>query len=374
MMDAGRTVLVAAIERTAVSATPLGGEAKAVSLPPTAATGLNLMDAIVGTMGGLRAEHDARAGSVFVADVGEVRAVGLMDAAGQGHPAPRTFAFPTPIPVSHTAELAATREGTDTVAAQAQEGGTKAPALTVTAVAAAVQAAPAPATTDAIKASAAVVHLTWTDLYREGASLLDVFRADIGRPRMGTLATGKAAEADIVATLTQEAPAETATVTEATVVATVTVSVPEPIAVVTPVTPVIVTPAGTVTVQAPAAPTALASPPDVLVIRTPADVVKTMMAIIDFTWGGRHDLRMSKMDVIAVRTLIDANPVVAGADRVVLSRGADTGRDPIMLMPGVAIISVDAISPTLLSTAPVETLQFQLESHAAVTLVGVIDI
>jgi hypothetical protein len=43
-------------------------------------------------------------------------------------------------------------------------------------------------------------------------------------------------------------------------------------------------------------------------------------------------------------------------------------------MPGVAMISVDAVAPALAATVPAGTLKFQFDQHAVVTLVGVIDI
>jgi hypothetical protein len=103
-------------------------------------------------------------------------------------------------------------------------------------------------------------------------------------------------------------------------------------------------------------------------------MVATTVAIFDFTWGGRHDVKATPVDVALLRFAIDTNPVVAGADRVLLARGGDVTRDAVMLMPGVAMISVDAVAPTLAAAAPAGTLKFQFDQHAVVTLVGVIDI
>jgi len=308
----------APVERVAAPATPAAAE-KTGALVVAASTAVHALDGIAALIGDVDADkgapaHDLRTAWTAAAD-----------------PAPVAQRAATP-------DAAALREGTAGQPADAAPKIALAAALSQATLQPTATAA-APAAVEPARTTAPTVHLGWADLYREGAVLLDTLKPGT------TIATATAAAATDTVTV---APVETVA---AAPVAPVPTAVPTPIP-----TP------------APAAAS------DVLVIRTPADMVATTVAIFDFTWGGRHDVKATPVDVVLLRLAIDANPVVAGADRVLLARGGDATRDAVMLMPGVAMISVDAVAPALAAAVPAGTLKFQFDQHAVVTLVGVIDI
>jgi hypothetical protein len=310
----------APVERVAAPATPAAAE-KTGALVVAASTAVHALDGIAALIGDVDADRGAPAQDLRTA----------------------WTATADPAPVAQRAaapDAAALREGTAGQPADAAPRIALAAALSQATLQPAATAA-APAAVEPVRATAPTVHLGWADLYREGAVLLDTLKPGT------TIAT---ATATTGGTATAVAATDTVTVAPVETVAAAPVA-PVPTPIPTP---------------APAS--------DVLVIRTPADMVATTVAIFDFTWGGRHDVKATPVDVVLLRLAIDANPVVAGADRVLLARGGDATRDAVMLMPGVAMISVDAVAPALAAAVPAGTLKFQFDQHAVVTLVGVIDI
>lgn len=332
----------APVERVAAPATPAAAE-KTGALVVAASTAVHALDGIAALIGDVDTERGAPAHDPRTAWT------------------PWTTAAADPAPVAHRAaapEAAALREGAAGQPADAAPKIALAAALSQATLQPAATA-PAPAAAEPVRTTAATVHLGWADLYREGAVLLDTLKPGTTIATVTAVAGKDRAEAEDATPTTVPAAGGTKV---AAATDTVTVAPAETVA-----------PIETGAAVPTAAP-APAPASDVLVIRTPADMVATTVAIFDFTWGGRHDVKATPVDVALLRFAIDTNPVVAGADRVLLAQGGDATRDAVMLMPGVAMISVDAVAPALAATVPAGTLKFQFDQHAVVTLVGVIDI
>jgi hypothetical protein len=339
----------APVERVAAPATPAAAE-KTGALVVAASTAVHALDGIAALIGDVDADkgapaHDLRTAWTAAAD-----------------PAPVAQRAATP-------DAAALREGTAGQPADAAPKIALAAALSQATLQPTATAA-APAAVEPARTTAPTVHLGWADLYREGAVLLDTLKPGTTVATVTTGGTATAVAAKDRAEAEDATPAAVPATGGTKVAAatdTVTVAPVETVAA-APVAPVPTAVPTPIPTPAPAAAS------DVLVIRTPADMVATTVAIFDFTWGGRHDVKATPVDVVLLRLAIDANPVVAGADRVLLARGGDATRDAVMLMPGVAMISVDAVAPALAAAVPAGTLKFQFDQHAVVTLVGVIDI
>jgi hypothetical protein len=339
----------APVERVAAPATPAAAE-KTGALVVAASTAVHALDGIAALIGDVDADkgapaHDLRTAWTAAAD-----------------PAPVAQRAATP-------DAAALREGAAGQPVDAASRIALAAALSQATLQPTATAA-APAAVEPARTTAPTVHLGWADLYREGAVLLDTLKPGTTVATVTTGGTATAVAAKDRAEAEDATPAAVPATGGTKVAAatdTVTVAPVETVAA-APVAPVPTAVPTPIPTPAPAAAS------DVLVIRTPADMVATTVAIFDFTWGGRHDVKATPVDVVLLRLAIDANPVVAGADRVLLARGGDATRDAVMLMPGVAMISVDAVAPALAAAVPAGTLKFQFDQHAVVTLVGVIDI
>lgn len=121
----------------------------------------------------------------------------------------------------------------------------------------------------------------------------------------------------------------------------------------------------------------LATAREPAMIRSAADIVDAVRSMVSFAYDPRHEIVLKGQDLEILQILVKANPLIAGADRVLLSHGQILAGDGVMLMPGVALLPAEVFAPKLVASLPtVEqgALEIFFRSDLTVTLAGVIDI
>jgi hypothetical protein len=111
--------------------------------------------------------------------------------------------------------------------------------------------------------------------------------------------------------------------------------------------------------------------------RSAAEVVQAVQSMVSFVYDPRHEIVLKGQDLEILRMLVKANPLIAGADRVLLSHGQILAGDGVMLMPGVALLPAEVFVPKLVAGLPTVqegALEIFFRNDLTVTLAGVIDI
>lgn len=114
-----------------------------------------------------------------------------------------------------------------------------------------------------------------------------------------------------------------------------------------------------------------------VMVLTAADIVQTMKSLVSFAYDPRHEIVLKGQDLDILQILVKANPLIAGADRVLLSHGKILAGDGVMLMPGVALLPAEVFAPKLVASLPSTkegALEVAFRDDLTVTLAGVIDI
>jgi len=112
-------------------------------------------------------------------------------------------------------------------------------------------------------------------------------------------------------------------------------------------------------------------------IRSGAEIVQVVQSIVSFAFDPRHQIVLKGQDLEILQILVKANPLIAGADRVLLSHGQILAGDGVMLMPGVALLPAEVFAPKLVASLPTikeGALEIFFRDDLTVTLAGVIDI
>lgn len=125
------------------------------------------------------------------------------------------------------------------------------------------------------------------------------------------------------------------------------------------------------------APEPLATVQEPEMMRSAADIVDTVRFIVSFAYDPRHEIVLKGQDLEILQILVRANPLIAGADRVLLSHGQILAGDGVMLMPGVALVPAEVFAPKLVASLPTVqegALEIFFWNDLTVTLAGVIDI
>ena len=115
------------------------------------------------------------------------------------------------------------------------------------------------------------------------------------------------------------------------------------------------------------------SPSDVLVPRSSAE--KAALAIIDFTWNAAREIVADGVELSTIHAALAFEQTIPeNVDRILLFEGAGLDRKVFMLMPGVAMVSADQVSPTLAAKAGAAPLELGFDVGSTIKLIGVIDI
>ena len=319
----------APVERVAAPATPAAAE-KTGALVVAASTAVHTLDGIAALIGDVdmgrkTPTHDPR---------------GAWPAAHD--PAPAITRPPSP-----EASMGQSADVAPTIALAAATSQTRVH-LTTTADTHAQAAA------EPIRANAGAFHLGWADLYHEGAILLDTLKSEAKQTLMSASAlTRSEPEPEFTKPSVTAVTLDTASLTNEKQIVETTSNHEQNILTI---------------------PQDRQKKLEVLTIRTPDDIVATLKAIVNFTWGGKYDIPITPQDLVLVRGMIAGDQRLSGADRVVLFTSSDLEAQSAMLIPGVAMVSGNAAPVSLLAQAPREHLTFQFEHSPVVTLVGVVDI
>lgn len=125
----------------------------------------------------------------------------------------------------------------------------------------------------------------------------------------------------------------------------------------------------------PAAPASAGQEP--AMVRSAAEIVQVVQSMVSFAYDPSHKIVLEGQDLEILRILVQANPLIAGADRVLLSHGQILAGDGVMLMPGVALLPAEVFVPKLVASLPTVqegVLEIVFRNDLTVTLAGVIDL
>jgi hypothetical protein len=112
-------------------------------------------------------------------------------------------------------------------------------------------------------------------------------------------------------------------------------------------------------------------------VRSAAEIVQVVQSMVSFAYDPSHKIALEGQDLEILRILVQANPLIAGADRVLLSHGQILAGDGVMLMPGVALLPAEVFVPKLVASLPTAqegVLEIVFRDDLTVTLAGVIDL
>ncbi|HZH28056.1 MAG TPA: hypothetical protein VEY95_12820 [Azospirillaceae bacterium] len=114
-------------------------------------------------------------------------------------------------------------------------------------------------------------------------------------------------------------------------------------------------------------------PSDHQVPRSSAE--KAALAIIDFTWDAAREIAVDGAELSSIHSALSFDETMpANVDRILLFEGAGLDRKVFMLMPGVAMVSADQVSPSLAAKAVAAPLELGFDVGSTIKLIGVIDI